>query len=217
MWLQVVVKAVVIGFGLFLLAGTIHYWQGCVFLGIAAIANVLITLFITKNPILLEGRVKVGPAAEKRTVQKIAITCVMLPGMATFIVSALDRRFGWSNMPFWLSLAGDFLILIGMWMVFRTFTENSFASATIKIATEQKVISTGPYAIVRNPMYASAVLFIPGAALALGSFWGLLPAMLTILGLVWRLLDEEKFLAQSLPGYKEYCAKVRWRLIPRVF
>ena len=102
-------------------------------------------------------------------------------------------------------------------MVYRVFKENSFGSATIEIGKEQKVITPGPYAIVRNPMYLCAAVYFIAMSLALGSYWGLIPAVLTILGLVWRLFDEEKFLAQSLPGYPEYCAKVRWHLIPGIF
>lgn len=97
------------------------------------------------------------------------------------------------------------------------FKENSFASSTVEIASEQKVISTGPYAIVQNPMYASATVYLIGISLALGSYWGLIASVLTILGFVWRLFDEEKFLAQNLPGYTEYCAKVHWHLIPGIF
>jgi protein-S-isoprenylcysteine O-methyltransferase Ste14 len=170
-----------------------------------------------KDPILLESRTKFGPTAEQRLIQKIIVLCAGLPAIAAFIVPALDRRFGWSNMPWWLSPAGDLLILAGMWMVYRVFKENSFGSATVEIATDQRVISTGPYAIVRNPMYASAAVYFIGTSLALGSYWGLIPSVLTILGLVWRLFDEEKFLSRNLPGYTEYCAKVRWHLIPGIF
>jgi len=172
---------------------------------------------MTKNPTLLENRSKYGPAAEKRTIQKIILLCATIPAFATFIIPALDRRFGWSKVPSWLSIAGDLLILVGLWMVFRVFKANSFASATIEIANDQKVISTGPYAIVRNPMYASAAVYLVGVSLALGSYWGLIAAILTTFGLVGRLLDEEKFLAQNLPGYTEYCAKVHWHLIPCIF
>ena len=104
-----------------------------------------------------------------------------------------------------------------MWTVFRVFKESSFGSATVNIANDQKVISTGPYAIVRNPMYASAAVYFIGTSLALGSYWGLIASVLTILGLVWRLFDEERFLAQGLPGYTEHCAKVHWHLIPGIF
>ncbi|MGD1061685.1 MAG: isoprenylcysteine carboxylmethyltransferase family protein [Terracidiphilus sp.] len=217
MWLKLVVILVVMGCVLFLAAGTFNYWQAWIFLGVGAVSNSLINLSMTKNPTLLENRSKYGPAAEKRTIQKIILLCATIPAFATFIIPALDRRFGWSKVPSWLSIAGDLLILVGLWMVFRVFKANSYASATIEIANDQKVISTGPYAIVRNPMYASAAVYLVGVSLALGSYWGLIAAILTTFGLVGRLLDEEKFLAQDLPGYTDYCAKVHWHLIPGVF
>jgi len=217
MWLALVVAFVAIGLALFLAAGTIHYWQAWVYLGVAVVTSIPLTLLITKDPVLLESRTKAGPAAEKRTIQKIIVLCSGIPVAAAFIIPALDRRFGWSNVPLWLSIAGDLLILASMWMVYRVFKENSFGSATVEIAENQKVISTGPYAVVRNPMYSSAAVYFVGLSLALGSYWGLIASVLTILNLVWRLFDEEKFLAQNLPGYAEYCARVRWHLIPGVF
>ena len=217
MWLALVVVFVLMGLALFLSAGTVDYWQAWVFLGVGAVSGILLDLSIMKDPILLESRTKFGPTAEQQPIQKIIVLCAGLPAIAAFIVPALDRRFGWSNMPWRLSLAGDLLILAGMWMVYRVFKENSFGSATVEIATDQRVISTGPYAIVRNPMYASAAVYFIGMSLALGSYWGLIPSVLTILGLVWRLFDEEKFLSRNLPGYTEYCAKVRWHLIPGIF
>jgi protein-S-isoprenylcysteine O-methyltransferase Ste14 len=104
-----------------------------------------------------------------------------------------------------------------MWMVYQVFRENSFGSAKVEVQQDQRVISTGPYAIVRNPMYASAAVYFLGLSLALGSYWGLIASFLTLLGLVWRLFDEERFLAQNLPGYTDYCAKVPWHLIPGIF
>ena len=217
MWLRVVVTFVLIGFALFLSAGTFNYWQAWIFLGAVALSSGLLTLTMTKDPTLVENRSKVGPAAEKRTVQKIIVSCAAIPAIAMYIVPALDRRFGWSNMPVWLSVAGDLLMLVGMWMISRVFKANSYGSATVEIANDQKVISTGPYAIVRNPMYGSAVVYLAGASLALGSYWGPVAAALTTLALVWRLFDEEKFLTQNLPGYTEYCSRVRWHLIPGIF
>ena len=124
------------------------------------------------------------------------------PSIATFIVPGLDHRFGWSSMPSWLSIVGDLLIVISLWMVYRVFKENSFGSSTVEIVKDQRVISTGPYAIVRNPMYSSATVYFTAMPLALGSYWGFIPAALTVVGLVWRLFDEEQFLAKDLPGYK---------------
>ena len=181
------------------------------------IENVPLTRYIVNDPILLENRSKGGPIAEERPTQKIIVSVVGLAGIATLVVPALDHRFGWSGLPSWLAIAGDLLILMSMWMVYRVFKANSFGSATIEIGKDQQVISNGPYAIVRNPMYSSAVVYFIGMSLALGSYWGLIPAALTVLGLVVRLFDEETFLAQNLSGYSDYCATVRWHLIPGVF
>jgi len=169
------------------------------------------------DPILLENRTKAGPAAEQQPVQKIIVLCLALPGIAAFIVPGLDHRFGWSSMPAWLSLTGNLLILLAMWIVYRVFKENSFASATVEIGKGQKVISSGPYAIVRHPMYSCAAMYLIGMSLALGSYWGFIPSVLIIVGLVVRVFDEEKFLRRNLSGYTEYCARVRSRLIPGIF
>ena len=217
LWLKTVVTLVLMGFVLFLTAGTFNYWQAWTFLGVGAVSNGLLTLSITRNPTLLENRSRFGPAAEKRTTQKIIVLCAGIPAVATFLIPALDRRFGWSNVSDWLSIVGDVFIMAGLGMVYRVFKANAFGSATIEIADDQKVISTGPYAMVRNPMYAGAAVYLIGTSLALGSYWGLIAALLTVVGLVGRLFDEEKFLAQNLSGYSEYCAKVRWHLVPGIF
>jgi protein-S-isoprenylcysteine O-methyltransferase Ste14 len=216
-WLWHIVSFGVIALVLFLSAGTLRYWQAWAYLFVGGVASIPLTVYTSKDPILLAGRTKVGPVAEQRPIQKIIVLCVAFAAFAAFIVPGLDHRFSWSNMSPWLSLAGNLLILLSMWMVYRVFKENSFASATVEISKDQRVISTGPYAIVRHPMYSSAAVYLIGMSLALGSYWGLIPSILTILGLVVRLFDEEKFLATNLPGYAEYCAKVRSHIIPGIF
>ena len=216
-WTALVATTVVIGLALLLSAGTIDYWQAWAFLGVNAVSSVLLTLPLIKDPILLESRTKSGPTAEKRPIQRVIVLLAGLPTIAAFVVPGVDRRFGWSSVQPWLSIVGDLLVIVSFWMVYRVFKENSFGSATIEIASGQRVISTGPYAIVRNPTYASAAVYFLGMSLALGSSWGLIASALTVLALVWRLLDEEEFLARNLPGYAEYRAKVRWHLIPGVF
>ena len=116
-----------------------------------------------------------------------------------------------------MALAGDALVVLGWVGIFFVFWENSFASATIELAPDQKVISTGPYALVRHPMYAAALVMLLGMPIALGSIWGVLVIVAILPALIWRLLDEEKFLAKNLPGYPEYQARVRYRLIPPVW
>jgi protein-S-isoprenylcysteine O-methyltransferase Ste14 len=216
-WILTFISFVVIAIGLLLSAGTLNYWQAWAYLGATAATSIPLALYFTKNPRLLENRTRLGPAAEQRTIQKIIIWCSGVPGIGVFVIPALDHRFGWSSVPVWLCLTGDLSILISMVMVYRVFEENSFGSATVEVVKDQKVISTGPYAIVRNPMYSCAAIYFIGLSLALGSYWGLIASALAILGLVWRLFDEEQFLGQNLPGYTEYCAKVRWHLIPGVF
>lgn len=216
-WLLLVVCFALIAFTLFLSAGTFNYWQAWIYLAVNTLTSIPLILYIIKDPILLKNRTKAGPLAEQRLIQKIIVPLAGVPAIAAFIVPGLDHRFSWSSVPSWFSIIGDLLIIIAMWMVYRVFKENSFGSATVEVGKDQKVIPTGPYAIVRNPMYSSAAVYFIGMSLALGSYWGLIPAVLTILGLVWRLFDEEKFLAQNLHGYRAYCAKVRWRLIPDIF
>lgn len=171
-WLGLLITSVLTGLTLFLSAWTINYWQAWIYLVVVAVSSVLLTLYITRDPALLESRTRAGPTAEQRPIQQIIVWCIGLPGITAFIVPGLDRHFGWSSVPLWLSIVGDLSIVISLWMVYRVFKENSFASSTVEIAKDQRVISTGPYAIVRNPMYASAaVYFIAmffGARLLLG-------------------------------------------------
>jgi protein-S-isoprenylcysteine O-methyltransferase Ste14 len=130
---------------------------------------------------------------------------------------AVDRRFAWSPVPPYLALAGDVLVAIGYLAIFFVFKENTFTSGTIEVNPEQKVISTGPYALVRHPMYVGSIVMLTGIPLALGSWWGLFIIILMMPALIWRLLDEERFLAKNLPGYVEYKNKVKYRLVPYVW
>src|SRR5262249_16999379 len=178
----------------------------------------LITLYLMKkDPALLKRRLRLGPIAEKERTQKIIVFFVSIAFIGLLVVPALDCRFKWSRVPLSLVIAGDLLTILGFSIVFLTFKENTFAFATIEVAKDQTVISTGPYAIVRHPMYAGSMLYFFGMPIALGSYWGLLVLVPMLPVLLWRLLDEEKFLANNLSGYKEYLSRVRWRLLPHVF
>jgi protein-S-isoprenylcysteine O-methyltransferase Ste14 len=130
------------------------------------------------------------------------------------VVPALDFRFEWSAVPLWLVAAGDMLVAAGYSIIFLVYKENTFTSATIEVAEDQKVISTGPYAIVRHPMYAGALLYLLGTPLALGSWWGFAPLAATLPFLIWRVVDEEAFLAKNLTGYSAYRREVHYRLVP---
>jgi protein-S-isoprenylcysteine O-methyltransferase Ste14 len=203
---------------LFIPAGTLDYWQGWTFLAVYFALSLALTLYLMKkDPKLLERRMRGGPTAEKEPVQKIIMTFASLGFIGLLVVPALDHRFGWSLMTPHLALAGDALVALGWLAIFFVFRENTFTAATIELAPGQKVISTGPYALVRHPMYAGALVMLAGIPVALGSWWGLLIIVAIVPALIWRLLDEEKFLARNLPGYVEYQNRVRYRLIPQVW
>lgn len=217
-WFALAAVVVVMALLLFVPAGTIHYWQAWVYLSIFTAASVLTTLYLLrKDPALLERRMRGGPIAEKRSAQKFIMLFTSAGFIALLVVSALDYRFEWSTVPLSIVVAGDVLVAIGFYLISIVYRENTFTSATIELAENQKVISTGPYAIVRHPMYASASLYLLGTPLALGSYWGLVPAAAIIPFLIWRLFDEEYFLAKNLPGYTDYQKRVRRRLIPFVW
>jgi len=158
-----------------------------------------------------------GPFAEKQPAQRIIMAIASLGFIALAVVPALDRRFGWSDVPAPFVIIGDLLMLLGWLGIYVVFRENSFASATIEAAADQRVISTGPYAWVRHPMYAAALVMLLGISPALGSWWGL-PIFAAILpALIWRLVDEERFLVHNLSGYADYQESVRYRLLPLVW
>jgi protein-S-isoprenylcysteine O-methyltransferase Ste14 len=203
---------------LFIAAGTLDYWQAWTFLAVYFASSVAITLYLVKkDPDLLQRRMRGGPFAEKATSQKIIMSFASLGFVGLIIVPALDHRFLWSQMPPAMALAGDVLMELGWLAIYFVFKANTFSAATIELAPDQKVISTGPYALVRHPMYAGGLILLVGIPIALGSWWGVLVIVAIIPALIWRLIDEEQFLARNLSGYVAYQEKVRYRLIPWVW
>ena len=203
---------------LFLPAWTLDYWQGWAFLTVFGASALAITVYLMKkDPKLLERRLQAGPTAEKERSEKIIQTITSIMFIAMLVVPALDHRSHRYAMPPYVAIAGDVLVALGFLIIFFVYKENTFASATIELAPEQKVISTGLYALVRHPMYMGALFLFVGIPLALGSWWGLLGFALMTPALIWRSFDEEKFLAKNLRGYVEYKNKVRYRLVPFVW
>jgi protein-S-isoprenylcysteine O-methyltransferase Ste14 len=210
------VLSVVIAIGalLFLSAWTFNYWQAWLFLAVYGGSNLAITVYLMiKDLQLLERRLSGGPTAEQRIGQKVIMSLASLEFIAILVVPGLDHRFGWSSVPATVSIAGNVLVALGFLIVFFVFQENTFTSSTIEIAADQKVITTGPYAIVRHPMYSGTFLSMLGIPIALGSWWGLCVLLLMIFTTLWRLFDEENLLKKELPGYREYTQKVRYRLV----
>ena len=164
-----------LGVVLFAPAWTINYWQAWVYLTVFAGASAFITAYLWKHdPKLLERRVNAGPAAEKEKSQKRIQVLASLAFLGLMILPSIDHRFAWSHIPLMFTIVGDILVLLGFLVVFLVFKENTFTSATIQVDPGQRVVSTGPYAIVRHPMYAGALIMLFGTPIALGSWWGLL-------------------------------------------
>ena len=217
-WVALAVLAAVMGLLLFVPAGTLRYWQAWVYLAIFTGASALTTRDLaSRDPALLERRMRGGPMAEKRPAQRIIMLGASSGFIAILVVSGLDHRFRWSAAPLGAVVAGNVLVAIGFCLIFRVYRENTFTSATIEVSEDQRVISTGPYAIVRHPMYASGSLYLFGTPLALGSYWAFVSIAAMMPFLIWRLLDEERFLSGTLPGYIEYQKRVPYRLVPFVW
>ncbi len=204
---------------IFIPAWTLDYWQGWAFFLTLMVSTTLVTIYLARNDKpLLESRLRKGPAVEKTAVQQSITSIARLVVPAVFVIMPLDHRFGWSPvMPAQLSVFGDVFAALGILIYFLVVRENRFAAATIDVVEGQTVVSTGPYAIVRHPMYAGAILVCLGAPLALGSWYGFLLTPIVIGVLAWRLVDEEKYLRENLPGYTEYTRAVRYRLVPYIW
>src|SRR5215471_11776298 len=203
---------------LFIPAGTLSYWQAWVFLTVfAASSQALGIYFLTHDRKLVERRMKIGPAAEQRPAQKI-ISALFLLGFVGFVVlPAFDHRFGWSPVAPALSILANAIIVLSFVLFFLVMNSNSYAASTIQVEEGQPVVSTGPYAYVRHPMYSGALLLITAMPLALGSWLSVLLVVPFFPVLVWRILDEENLLRKNLPGYAAYMQRVRYRLIPGVW
>jgi protein-S-isoprenylcysteine O-methyltransferase Ste14 len=213
-----IIGTLVLAAMLFIPAGTLDYWQGWLFIVVfAASTNAIGVYLLLKDPVLLERRKQFGPTAEQRPAQRVITVLLVLTVLGLLVLCALDRRFGWSPVPASVSVLGDVLVALGLFIDLLVLRENTYSASNIRIAEGQKVISTGPYAIVRHPMYAGALIMMIGVPLALDSWWGLLLVAATLPVLVWRILDEEALLRDELPGYTEYTRSVRHRLVPYVW
>ncbi|HEY0603442.1 MAG TPA: isoprenylcysteine carboxylmethyltransferase family protein [Herpetosiphonaceae bacterium] len=208
----------VLALAMFVSAGSLSFWQAWIYLAVFGICTLLITLYLMRyDQRLLASRTQAGPAAETQKSQQIIQSLASLFFIGLFIVPGLDYRFHWSRVSPALSLISDALVALGFGLVFLVFRVNTYTSATIEVADEQTVVTSGPYSVVRHPMYAGAFLLLIFTPPALGS-WVALPFVIPlILVIVIRLLEEERFLQANLRGYAEYRQAVRYRLVPFVW
>lgn len=203
---------------LFVSAGTWDWWPGWAHLALwffyMAVGTPLCLKFA---PDLLRRRMKFGPRAETDPDQKIFMAVAFPALLALYSVAGLDRRFGWSAVPTVVIVAGMVFVVAGMVLAVAASLYNHYAAATVTVEKDQPVIDTGPYAWVRHPMYSGVLLWFAATPLALGSWWALAPLVVMTAGLYFRIRGEERHLRAQLPGYDEYCRRVRWRLIPGLF
>ena len=204
-------------FFLFLLlpAGTFDFWQLYLYVAVLMGPMIFVVRYFLKNdPEFLVHRLTMK---EKERVQKKIISLSAIAYLVGFLLPGLDRRFGWSEIPTAIVLAADVLVMTSYIFVVYVFKHNRYASRVIEVQKNQTVISTGPYSIVRHPMYSGMFIMFFSTPIALGSYWAVIPFALMPLTFFFRILNEEKVLSEQLPGYKEYCEKVRYRLIPYIW
>jgi protein-S-isoprenylcysteine O-methyltransferase Ste14 len=203
---------------LFVPAGTLDFWQAWLFLAVFAACTVMVGLyFVVHDPALVERRMKVGPVAEQEPRQRLIVSLLLAGLLLMLIVPGFDRRWHWSNVPGWLSILAEIGMVASFVLFFFVMKQNSYAAATVRVEGEQKVISTGLYGVVRHPMYMATLPLMIAIPLVLGSYWTLLLVIPLLPVLAWRLLDEERVLRRDLPGYADYCRRVRYRLSPGVW
>ena len=204
-----------IGALIFIPAGTLQYWQAWLYICLIFLPMAILgVILLAKDPEMLERRMRMR---ETQAEQKKAIAAISLVLLAIYLVAGLDKRFGWSAVPVTLVLLADLIILLGYLLFGFTIRENRYASRVIELQQNQVVISSGPYTLVRHPMYLAMTLIFTVTPLALGSYWSLVPGVLFPVFLAARISNEEQMLRRSLAGYDEYTRKVRHRLIPYIW
>ena len=213
--LRFAIAPLVLGLFMFAPAGSFDYWEAWVYCAVLFVPMSYVVLYLLKNdPGLLERRMRFK---EKEGEQKAIVKVMNVVFLVAFLIPGLDRRFGWSDVPTAHVLAANAVVFLSYAFVFLVLRENSYASRIIEVEKNQKVISTGPYAIVRHPMYLGMALMLLATPAALGSYWAYVVFLPLPLFLIPRILNEEKVLLRDLPGYGEYCEKTRYRLIPRIW
>ena len=204
-----------VGALIFLPAGSWHFWQGWLLMGILFIPMFVAGLvMLGKSPDLLKSRLN---AKEKRTRQDVVVKLSGLMFIVGFVVAGLGVRFGWYILPPWVSVAAAAVFLLGYGLYAEVLRENAYLSRTIQVQEGQRVVSTGLYGVVRHPMYAATLLLFLSMPLILGSLYALAIFAAYPVIIAARIRDEEALLEDQLEGYAEYREKVRWRLIPFIW
>ncbi len=209
-----IIIMIVMALVLFLPAGSLKFWEAWIWWSIISAMTLLITTyFVKKDPELLARRMKV----KEKEPQPGIIRILSFLSLFAYFIPGFDYRYHWSSVPVWIIIAANALVFLGYVFIFLVFKENSYASTVIQVEKKQQVIKTGPYAIVRHPMYTGLLMMMLFTPLALGSYWALIFALLFIPTLIFRIRKEEEVLLRDLPGYKDYYIKTPFRLIPSIW
>ena len=219
LFLQAICKfllgVVLVGVCIFLPAGTLHFWQGWLLMGILFIPMFIAGLvMLVKNPTLLKERLN---AKEKEKQQDLVVKLSGLMSVAGFVVAGLDYRFSWFTLPMGVSIGGAVAFLLAYVLYAEVLRENTYLSRTIKVQENQKVIDTGLYGVVRHPMYSATLILFLAMPLVLGSLFAFLVFLAYPFIIVKRIQNEEQVLEKGLVGYTEYKQKVKYRLIPFIW
>ena len=222
--LNTLIKKVILRFGMFIVimgllfflpAGTLRYWEAWVYMAILVTPMIIFLFYIIKHdPDLLERRMR---TKEKETEQKTITKIGSFIFILIYLIPGFDQRYGWSSVPVEIIIIADIIVLGGYLLFVRVLLENSYASRIVEVERQQKVITTGPYKIVRHPMYSAVLLMYSFGPLALGSYWAMIGNMLLILILVARINNEEKVLLRELEGCQDYLEKTKYRLVPGIW
>jgi protein-S-isoprenylcysteine O-methyltransferase Ste14 len=209
-------KAIAVtAFLIFLPAGTVFYWEAWVFMALFSIPMLLILIYLFKRDReLLKRRLQVK---EKKPGQSILAKMFYISVCLFFFISGLDKRYGWSSVPFIIIVISEILFLAGYLFLFLVFKENKYLAHTVVVEEGQRVVTTGPYAVVRHPMYLAELIMFIFAPISLGSYWAIIVNILLITLLVVRIITEEEVLLKELKGYDEYVKKTRYRLVPGIW
>ncbi|MGE2689181.1 methyltransferase family protein [Mycolicibacterium pulveris] len=208
---QPVVLAVIV----FAVAGTVDYWQAWLLVAVFLVSVWTSNLYLLRaHPAALERRMRGGPGAETRAVQKAVMAGLWGSLLMMLVISGLDHRFGWTHVPPPISLAGNVLVAVGLMAPMLVVIQNNYAGSTVRVEAGQRLASTGLYGLVRHPMYTGNVIMMIGIPLALASYWALILVIPGLTVIAMRIRDEEHLLREELDGYLEYTQKVRYRLVP---
>jgi len=204
-----------LGLIFFLPAGTLRFWEAWVYIAIMVfMVFAVVTYFLKRDPEVMERRLR---TKEKETVQKKFVLAAYISFIVGILMVGFDRRWNWSTVSPALVIAADIIVILGYAVFVLVIRENRFLSRVVEVAPDQKVITTGPYAVVRHPMYAGTLVLYLFTPIALGSFWAVIPFALISAAFPIRILNEEKVLLRDLPGYGDYMKKTKYRLIPGIW